>query len=167
MGLIWADLGQSGASASSRREHASRYVALFNRTVYAPYMQGAGYVLSADMAAVVVQRAEPLTRLGKDRKLAVEDALVGTLLEDAAELTSRPASFRHKNRGDYAVSVCEEDTEFVLLHKLDEDELARCRAATQRRRSARCPSGPCECRNLGHKPKHARKVVRLPPKPPD
>ena len=37
------------------------YVRLFNRTVYADYMQGAGYVLSADLAALAVQRAAALS----------------------------------------------------------------------------------------------------------
>ena len=130
------------------------YVRLFNRTVYAPYMQGAGYVLSADLAALVVQRADALRTLPK-----VEDALVGTLVEGVATALHRPSCFRHKNRDDYAVTVCERDTEFVLLHKLDENELARCHAATQRRRSARCPRGPCACRSLGHKPRRPRRLV--------
>ena len=131
------------------------YVELFNRTVYAPYMQGAGYVLSADVAAVAVRRAGALPMLP-----AVEDALVGTLVEGDADLTSRPTGFRHKNRDDYAVTVCAQDTEFVLLHKLGEEDLARCRAATQRRRSGACPRGPCVCRNLGRRKKPSRKVVR-------
>lgn len=130
------------------------YVRLFNRTVYAPYMQGAGYVLSADLAELAVRRASALDTLP-----TVEDALVGTLIEAEATRLSKPTSFRHKNRDDYAVTVCEEDTEFVLLHKLDEEELARCHAATQRRRSERCPRGPCACRSLGHKPRHPRKLV--------
>ena len=58
------------------------------------------------------------------------------------------------------MTVCERDTEFVLLHKLEVDELARCRAATQRRRSERCPRGPCVCRSLGHKPRRPKKVLR-------
>ena len=58
------------------------YVELFNRSVYAPYMQGAGYVLSADMVAMVVRRAEALPKLP-----AVEDALVGTLIEGEAQPT--------------------------------------------------------------------------------
>ena len=74
--------------------------------------------------------------------------------------SSRPSSFRYKNRDDYAVTVCAQDTEFVLLHKLDEEDLSRCRAATVRRRSDACPGGPCVCRNLGRKSKVARKVVR-------
>jgi len=59
------------------------------------------------------------------------------------------------------LQVCESDTEFVLVHKLSLDELAGCRKATVRRRSARCPRGPCECRSLGVTPKLKRKV--LPP----
>ena len=117
------------------------YVTFFNRSVYAPYMQvasnrglaascgrrslrcsmhalttpmsdfpcekGAGYILSADLAATAVARADVLPRL-----TAVEDALVGALVEgDAASTLSRPHAFRHKNRDDYAVTVCEEDTE--------------------------------------------------------
>lgn len=131
------------------------YVQLFNRSVYAPYMQGAGYVLSADLAQVVVDRASRLPRIP-----AVEDALVGTLVEDDAEPLSRPEHFRHKNRDDYAVTVCERDTEFVLLHKLDEKDLGKCRGATQRRRSERCPQGPCLCRSLGHKPRRPKEVLR-------
>ena len=72
----------------------------------------------------------------------------------------RPSGFRHKNRDDYAVTVCTQDTEFVLLHKLSQEELTKCRQATQRRRSAACPNGPCVCRSLGRKRKVARKVVR-------
>ena len=62
------------------------------------------------------------------------------------------------NGGVFA--LCTHDTEFVLLHKLDEDELGRCRAATQRRRSDACPAGPCVCRNLGRRPRVPRKVLR-------
>ena len=58
------------------------------------------------------------------------------------------------------MTVCAQDTEFVLLHKLDEEDLARCRAATVRRRSEACPGGPCVCRNLGRRSKVPRKVVR-------
>ena len=134
-------------------------MSLFNRSVYAPYMQGAGYVLSADLVSSTVARAGSLAVLP-----TVEDALVGTLIESEAQRVSRPSSFRHKNRDDYAVSVCAEDTEFVLLHKLDETELARCHAATQRRRSERCPRGPCDCRSLGRRPRTPRRVVALPPR---
>ena len=132
----------------------STYVELFNRTVYAPYMQGAGYVLSADLAALSVERAVALPTLP-----AVEDALIGTLVEDEAMRVSRPSGFRAKNRDDYAVTVCEGDTEFVLLHKLSEDELSRCFVATQRRRSERCPRGPCECRSLGYTFQRPHKVI--------
>ena len=127
------------------------YVALFNRSVYAAYMQGAGYVLSSDLVATVARRAAPLPRLP-----AIEDALVGTLLEGDATPANRPAAIRYKNRDEYAVTVCEKDTEFALVHKLSVDELRRCKQATQRRRSARCPKGPCVCRTLGqtlHRPK--------------
>jgi hypothetical protein len=144
----------TGATAYERWRDPE-YVRLFNRSVYAPYMQGAGYILSADLAATAVRRAASLPRLP-----AVEDALVGALVEGAAEPTSRPSNFRHKNRDDYAVTVCAQDTEFVLLHKLDEDELARCRAATQRRRSDACPGGPCVCRNLARRKRPPRRVVR-------
>lgn len=131
------------------------YTSLFNRTVYADYMQGAGYVLSADLAALVVQRAAALSAVP-----AIEDALVGTLLEGAAEPANRPSAFRYKNRDAYALTVCEEDTEFVLLHKLELSDLGGCRAATRKRRSERCPRGPCSCLSLGHRPKRPRKVVR-------
>ena len=127
------------------------YVALFNRSVYAAYMQGAGYVLSSDLVATVARRAAPLPRLP-----AIEDALVGTLVEGDATPANRPAAIRYKNRDEYAVTVCEKDTEFALVHKLRVDELRRCKQATQRRRSARCPKGPCVCRTLGqtlHRPK--------------
>ena len=130
------------------------YIRLFNRSVYAPYMQGAGYVLSADAAQHVVARAQDLPAIP-----AIEDALVGTLLEGTASPVHRPAAFRHKNRDDYAVSVCAQDTEFVLLHKLNESELGRCRQATARRRSDACPGGPCVCANLGRKMKRPRRVV--------
>jgi len=130
------------------------YVVLFNRTVYAPYMQGAGYALSADLAALVVRQADTLPTLP-----AVEDAFIGAVLDGSATPLNRPANFRHKNRDDYAVTVCEEDTEFVLLHKLDETELARCHAATQRRRSERCPRGPCACRSLGHTPRRPKRLI--------
>ena len=129
------------------------YVALFNRTVYAPYMQGAGYLLSADLAAVVVRRAAALRTLP-----SVEDALVGALAQPDALHISRRTAFRHKNRDDYAVTVCELDTEFVLLHKLTEEDLARCHDATQRRRSERCPRGPCTCRSLGLKLRRPKKL---------
>ena len=43
---------------------------------YPPYMQGAGYVLSRDLVQLLVRRARALPYLP-----AVEDALVGTLLE--------------------------------------------------------------------------------------
>lgn len=112
------------------------------------------YILSADLAKLAARRAAALPKLP-----AIEDALLGTLVEDAAVPTSRPAAFRHRNRDDYAVRVCAEDTEFVLLHKLDQAELGKCRAATQRRRSAACPGGPCVCRNLGRKMKRPRKVL--------
>jgi hypothetical protein len=112
-------------------------------------------VLSADLVALVASRAEALPRLP-----AVEDALVGTLLEGVAKPLDRPANFRHKNRDDYAVTVCEADTEFVLLHKLSVEDLWRCRQATQRRRSERCPRGPCTCRSLGHRFSRPRKLVR-------
>ena len=131
------------------------YIRLFNRTTYAPYMQGAGYILSADLVEIVVEKARVLPTLP-----AVEDALIGALVEKVAEATSRPSGFRHKNRDDYAVTVCTQDTEFVLLHKLSQEELAKCKQATQRRRSAACPSGPCVCRNLGRKRKVPRKVIR-------
>jgi hypothetical protein len=127
------------------------YVALFNRSVYAAYMQGAGYVLSSDLVATVARRAAPLPRLP-----AIEDALIGTLLEGHATPTNRPAAIRYKNRDEYAVTVCEKDTEFALVHKLSVDDLRRCKQATQRRRSPRCPKGPCVCRTLGqtlHRPK--------------
>ena len=120
------------------------YVALFNRSVYAAYMQGAGYVLSSDLVATVARRAAPLPRLP-----AIEDALIGTLLEGDATPTNRPAAIRYKNRDEYAVTVCEKDTEFALVHKLSVDDLRRCKQATQRRRSPRCPKGPCVCRTLG------------------
>ena len=132
------------------------YVALFNRTVYAPYMQGAGYVLSSDLSQAAVAKAEGLPRL-----TAVEDALLGTLLEQqATSRLSRPAAFRHKNRDDYAATVCAHDTEFVLLHKLTGEELSRCRAAMEHRRSRRCPKGPCRCRSLGHTFKRPRKLIK-------
>ena len=118
-------------------------------------MQGAGYILSADLVEIVVEKARVLPTLP-----AVEDALIGALVEKVAEATSRPSGFRHKNRDDYAVTVCTQDTEFVLLHKLSQEELAKCKQATQRRRSAACPSGPCVCRNLGRKRKVPRKVIR-------
>ena len=130
------------------------YVELFNRSVYAPYMQGAGYVLSADAARHVVTRAALLPSIP-----VIEDALVGTLLEGQAEPVNRPAAFRHKNRDDYAVSVCTQDTEFVLLHKLNESELGRCRQATLRRRSDACPGGPCVCANLGRRMKRPKRLV--------
>ena len=38
-------------------------------------------------------------------------------------------------------------------------ELSRCRAATQHRRSERCPHGPCLCRSLGHRPRRPKKVI--------
>ena len=146
---------QGKAARQYERWKDPAYVALFNRSVYAPYMQGAGYVLSADLVALAAERAARLPQMP-----AVEDALVGTLVEGEASPVSRPEQFRYKNRDDYAVTVCERDTEFVLLHKLEVDELARCRAATQRRRSERCPRGPCVCRSLGHKPRRPKKVLR-------
>ena len=118
---------------------------------YGVYMQGAGYVLSSDLVATVARRAAGLPRLP-----AIEDALIGTLLEGHATPTNRPAVIRYKNRDEYAVTVCEKDTEFALVHKLSVDELRRCKQATQRRRSPRCPKGPCVCRTLGqtlHRPK--------------
>ena len=108
------------------------------------------------LAQLLVDKARALPRLTH-----IEDALVGKLLEGHAPTTSRPSAFRHKNRDDYAVSVCAQDTEFVLLHKLNEDELSRCRSATQRRRSDACPGGPCICKNLGRKTKVKRKVLAL------
>lgn len=136
----------------------AEYVALFNRTVYPPYMQGAGYVLSRDMAQLVVRTGSEAAG-----RVAIEDALVGTLLDGHAKPRSSPKAFRHKNKDDYAVSVCERDTEFVLLHKLTVEELKQCRAATLRRRSARCPHGPCTCQSLGHKFK-LKRLIRPPGK---
>lgn len=143
-----------------RHEHFERwgdveYVELFNRTVYATYMQGAGYVLSADLVDVATRRAAAIPRLP-----AIEDALVGTLVEGSnASVTNKPTAFRYKNRDEYAVTVCEKDTEFALVHKLSTDELRRCRRATQRRRSKRCPNGPCVCRTLGQELHVPRFVV--------
>ena len=117
-------------------------------------MQGAGYVLSSDLVEHVARRAAPLPRLP-----AIEDALVGTLVEGHATPTNRPAAFRYKNRDEYAVTVCEKDTEFVLVHKLRLDEMQRCRLATRRRRSERCPKGPCACRSLGQKLRRPRVLV--------
>ena len=144
---------------SPRHRHFARwgdleYVALFNRSVYATYMQGAGYVLSADLVATVARRAAALPRLP-----AIEDALIGTLVEAEATPTNRPAAIRYKNKDEYAVAVCEKDTEFSLVHKLSVDDLKRCRQATQRRRSARCPKGPCVCRTLGQKLQRPRYIV--------
>lgn len=107
------------------------YVQLFNRTVYAPYMQGAGYVLSADVALKAVTRADALPRLP-----AVEDALIGTLVEGDAQIFNRPMGFRHKNRDDYAVTVCEADTEVSLLARAS--LLARHRRACMRERVHAC-----------------------------
>lgn len=137
------------------------YVKIFNRTVYPPYMQGAGYVLSHDLVAIVADRGVELAR-----RTAIEDALVGTLLESAARPRSRSVEFRHKTSSpsgrfaaDYALAVCEYDTAFVLLHKLNVAQLKACKGAIQRRRSARCPQGPCACRSLGHRPTHQRRLV--------
>ena len=146
---------QGATDPSYARWNDDAYVSLFNRTTYAPYMQGAGYVLSADMAALVAARAAALPTLP-----AVEDALVGTLLEDSATLVNVPSAIRHKNRGEFAVTVCEVDTEFVLVHKLSIDELRRCRLATRQRRSERCPRGPCVCATLGQTLKRKRTLVR-------
>lgn len=146
----------TGTKQSELRWRDLEYVDLFNRSVYAPYMQGAGYILSADLAATVVHRAEALRTLPP-----VEDALVGTLVEGEATRFNRPSSFRYRNRDDYAMTVCEADTEFVLLHKMAEAELTRCHAATQHRRSERCPRGPCACRSLGAPPRIKRKYVTL------
>lgn len=143
-----------------RHKHFERwsdleYVELFNRTVYATYMQGAGYVLSADLVDVATRRAAAIPRLP-----AIEDALVGTLVEGSnATVANKPTAIRYKNRDEYAVTVCEKDTEFALVHKLSTDEMRRCRRATQRRRSKRCPSGPCVCRTLGQELHRPRFVV--------
>ena len=85
---------------------------------------------------------------------------VTTLLEDSATLVNVPSAIRHKNRGEFAVTVCEVDTEFVLVHKLSIDELRRCRLATRQRRSERCPRGPCVCATLGQTLKRKRTLVR-------
>ena len=121
------DLLATYATTNDATNDAATYPPLFLGRRFVDYAGtlfnsgGAGYVLSADVAALVVRRADALPSLP-----TVEDALVGALVEGVAAPLSRPASFRHKNRDDYAVTVCEEDTEFVLLHKLDESELARC-----------------------------------------
>ena len=67
---------QGKAARQYERWKDPAYVALFNRSVYAPYMQGAGYVLSADLVALAAERAARLPQMP-----AVEDALVGTLVE--------------------------------------------------------------------------------------
>ena len=42
---------QGATDPSYARWNDDAYVSLFNRTTYAPYMQGAGYVLSSDLVA--------------------------------------------------------------------------------------------------------------------
>ena len=91
---------------------------------------------------------------------------MGTLIEDSTRPLSKPIHFRHKTTSpsghfapDYAATVCEHDTELVLLHKLSITQLEDCRGAMLRRRSPRCPQGPCECRSLGYKPTHQRRLV--------
>ena len=55
-----------------------------------------------------------------------------------ATLVNVPSAIRHKNRGEFAVTVCEVDTG-VLVHNLSIDELRRCRlAAPAQRRCAAC-----------------------------
>ena len=94
------------------------------------------------------------------------DALVGTLIEDSTRPLSKPIQFRHKTASpsghfalDYAATVCEHDTEYVLLHKLSVAQLEECNGATMKRRSPRCPQGPCACRSLGYRPTHQRRLV--------
>ncbi len=49
--------------------------------------------------------------------------------------------------------------EFVLVHKLRLDEMQRCKQAMRRRRSERCPKGPCACRSLGQKLRRPKVLV--------
>ena len=134
------------------------YAQLFARQVYLPYMQGAGYVLSDDLVRWVEHRAAALPRLP-----AMEDALVGALVHGNATRVNRPAAVRFKPQGDFTTTVCEQDTEFVILHKLSVKDMQGCSKATGVRRSKRCPRGPCRCRNLGRRPRQKAVVVKPPP----
>ena len=80
----------------------------------------------------------------------IEDALVGRLVATGVRTRrNAPKQIRYRTPANRARAVCERDTEFVLLHKLTLEELEGCAATTARRRSNRCPRGPCECRSLG------------------
>mmetsp|Transcript_1974 Transcript_1974/g.6522 ORF Transcript_1974/g.6522 Transcript_1974/m.6522 type:complete len:246 (-) Transcript_1974:13-750(-) len=134
------------------------YRRIFGGTQYAPYMQGAGYVLSRDLVAIAAHRAAGLPELPP-----IEDALIGALVGPNASITRHdPSAVRFRNTGEYATSVCESDTSFVLVHKLSIAELEACHAATAHRRSSRCPKGPCQCRSLGVRQEGRRRVLAYP-----